>query len=119
VWFPSVIYRLRVYYLELGEFIYTQKEEEIPEWEERGWAKIFTPIGEWWDNFFTALGWWNPFNIFGPYAGFAAFLFTLLIVGFIALIIVAIFFPWVIPRLGKVFRETKDAVFPEKRKNKG
>jgi len=46
-----------------------------------------------WDEFFKALGLANPFRMFGPWASFVAFLFTLLIAGIIILVLIAIFAP--------------------------
>lgn len=98
VWYPSVIYRLRVYYLELGQFIYVQEEEDLPPWDPRAWGKIFTPYKDWWDSFFGALGILNPFGVFGPWAPFVAFLFTLFIIGIIIFVLILIFFPSLLAR---------------------
>jgi hypothetical protein len=96
-WFPSVYYKLRVYYLELGNFTYVQ--EEFPPWDPRGWSKTLTPFAEFWNSIGGAIGWFNPFNIFGDYAGLVAFIFTLMVAGFVILILLAIFAPWTIPRI--------------------
>lgn len=99
LWFPSVIYRLRVYYLELGTFIYTQKQDELPDWEPREWQKMFTPYKEWWDSFFATFGVLNPFGVFGAFAPLAAFLFTFVVIGIILLILLLIFAPSFMVRL--------------------
>jgi hypothetical protein len=98
-WYPSVYYKLRVYYLELGEFVYVEKEQNLPSWDPRVWAKTFTPLQDWWNSFFGALGVLNPFGIFGPWAPFVAFLFTLFVIGIIIIVLLAIFAPWVLPRI--------------------
>lgn len=97
-WFPAIEYRLRVYYLELGEFIYTQEEDEIPPWEPRGWTVIFSPVWYWWEDFFEALNMVNPFRVFGPWAPFVAFLFLLFLIAVGILICVAIFAPHLLAR---------------------
>lgn len=106
-WFPSVIFRLRVYYLELGEFIYVQEQGELPEWQGREWYKMFSPFGDWMQAFFSALGWWNPFNVFGPYSGFVAFLFLLGVLAIVIVVLLAIFAPWVLPRIAKTLGSTR------------
>jgi hypothetical protein len=113
VWYPSVYFRLRVYYLELGEFTYVQKGEDLPEWDARGWLRIFAPYGDWAEAFFNALGMLNPFSVFGPYAGLVAFLFILAIVIVVVLALVAVFAPWAFRRLtkatGQVISTAKEA----------
>lgn len=104
-WFPSVYFRLRVYYLELGQFTYVEEAENLPAWDIRVWGKTFTPFQLWWDSFFSALGWWNPFAIFGPWAGLVAFFFTLFVIGIVILILLAIFAPWVLPLIFHGFKQ--------------
>ena len=111
VWYPSVYYRIRVYYLSLGEFTYITEKGELPEWENRTWTKVFMPAYYLIDEICRDLNLLNPFSVFGPYAGFVAFLFLLFIVFIIIIAVLAIFFPGVLARLtgglGKAKRSFK------------
>jgi hypothetical protein len=98
-WFPCLAIKVRVYYLSLGEFTYVQQKSELPPWTWTGWLQVFTPIGQFWNDFFGALGMLNPFNVFGAYAGFVGFLFLLLVIGIIIIALLAIFAPWALKRL--------------------
>jgi len=107
VWYPSVSYRIRVYYLELGEFTYIQQKEEIPQWEQRGWTQIFMPAYYFIDSIFKALNILNPFAVFGPFAGLVAFIFLLVIAFIIGIILLAIFFPGAFARLTGALTKAK------------
>ncbi|MEM3622815.1 MAG: hypothetical protein QXR76_03475 [Candidatus Bathyarchaeia archaeon] len=105
VWYPSVYYRIRVYYLSLGEFTYVLQKDEIPQWEERGWTQIFMPAYYLIDEICRTLNILNPFSAFGPYAGIVAFVFLIIIILAIIFVLLAIFAPWVLTKTAKA---TKD-----------
>lgn len=67
---------------------------------------FFSYTEDWWASVFEALGLMNPFAVFGPLAPMVAFIFTLLIIGVIFLIFLAIFFPFLFRRL---FRSAGEA----------
>ena len=115
-WYPSVYFRLRCYFLELGEFIYTQSESDLPWWDVRSWGKVFGPFTELWAGILAGL---NPFAIFGPWGGFVAFLFTLGIIAIVIVVLLAIFAPGVLARGSKGLKEGVSDVWLNPNKKKG
>ncbi len=53
----------------------------------------------WYEGFWASLFHANPFAVFGPFSGLAAFLFTLLVVAVVVLVVVAIVAPQLLARL--------------------
>ena len=86
---PSVNYRLKVYYLSVGKWVFTKDQAET--WTEReGDLRSYGWFASWlwfWDSVFQGLGALNPFRAFGAFAGVAAFI-ALALVGLAALYIV-------------------------------
>jgi hypothetical protein len=100
----AVMYTLRVDVLQQHKFtLETAIKPPAPTWPSDyfSWALSF------WDSVFQSLGLLNPFAIFGSWAPFVAFLFTLFIVGIIVIVLLAIFAPWVLPRIARSLGQTK------------
>jgi len=102
--FPAVNYKLKVYYLAIGKWTFTKEEQE--EWEDReadqrryGWFAKWIWL---WDGVAQALGMANPFRMFGPWAGFIAFIaFVLIVFGLVYLVLTV-----TLDRLLELYTET-------------
>jgi hypothetical protein len=81
--FPSIGFVCRLWYLQLGTFIYEQSEADKPAWTWHGWEQVFGPAHYFWGGVFQALGMLNPFNIFGPFQGLVETLFLIFCFGFV------------------------------------
>lgn len=66
-----------------------------------GWAESF------WTSLLNGL---NPFGFLGPLSPLAWFIVTLVALGFIGMIVLAIFAPWTLPRIFGGFRKSYDAL---------
>lgn len=98
-----VMYTLRVDVLTSHGFVLHSAEQPpdpVPPGDFFAWCESF------WDDVFTKLGMANPFNVFGEFSGFVAFLFTLVIGFIILLVLLAIFAP---RRFVRLFRSAGQA----------
>lgn len=77
----------------------------------------------WSEDFWTALlNGLNPFGFLGDYSPLAWFIVTLIGIAFIILIVLAVFAPWVLPRIFSGLRQTRDFAFEgtgRKKRKKG
>jgi len=97
----AVMYQLRVDVLQTHEFT-LQTGEQVPE---PTWPKDYF---SWAESFWVALlNGLNPFKIFGAFSPFVWFLFTLLVVGIIILVLLAVFAPWVLRRMGRTYSQVR------------
>jgi hypothetical protein len=98
-----VMYNVRVDVLQSHDFqLQTAIKPPTPEppVDYYTWAESF------WTNFLHGL---DPFAFLGPYEALAWWILTAGVVIFILVILVAIFAPWVLPRLASTARETAKA----------
>ena len=71
--YPAVNYKVKIYYLSVGKWVFTKDQSE--DWSDReaeqelwGW---YASLVWFWDGAFNFLGMLNPFRVFGPFAGVA------------------------------------------------
>jgi hypothetical protein len=89
--FPSIGFVGRLWYLQLGSFVYEQSDADKPAWTWNGWQQILGPAHYFWGGVFDALGMLNPFRIFGPFQGLIETLFLIFCLGFLIWVAFQIF----------------------------
>jgi len=101
----AIQYKLRVDVLLTHEFtLQTAIKPPAPTWPHDyfGWAESF------WTSF---LGGLNPFAFLGPFSPLAWFLVTAVIGLIVILVLIAVFAPWVLPRIFGGLRQARDFAY--------
>jgi hypothetical protein len=109
----AVQYTVRVDVLQSHGFVLqTAIHPPEPTWPEDyfGWAESF------WTSVLAGI---DPFKIFGPLEPFVWFLFTIGVIMLIVFVLLAVFAPWVLPRIFKGVTSAGKAVREVTKKDKG
>jgi hypothetical protein len=100
----AVSYTVRIDVLQSHGFVLQGGNPPDPTWPKDyfGWSEDF------WTSLLNGL---NPFGFLGAFSPLAWFIVTLIAIGFILLIVLAVFAPWVLPRIFGGLRQTRDFAY--------
>jgi hypothetical protein len=100
----AIQYTVRTDVLQAHDFVLQTGNPPKVTWptDYFGWSQDF------WTSLLSGL---NPFGFLGAYSPLAWFIVTLIGIAFIILIVLAVFAPWVLPRIFSGLRQTRDFAF--------